>query len=117
MRCNDAAVFAIAEGSIVMYVARAQCTCVGEMYILTNVHPYKCTLPSKMMQVAASNVCRLDTFYLKCRCTCVTKQPGDVSLGVLMVEVRGDGQRPLILRKAVSHGMTYVGQVHGVCTT
>lgn len=36
-----------------------------------------------------------------------------LSLGVAMVEVRGDGVRPGVMRYLLRHGMTYVGQFSG----
>ena len=38
---------------------------------------------------------------------------GRLSIGVLMVEVRGDGVRPRVLEALLALGFTYVGQVHG----
>ena len=38
---------------------------------------------------------------------------GRLSVGVLMVEVRGDGVRPRVLEALLALGFTYVGQVHG----
>ena len=38
---------------------------------------------------------------------------GTLSVGVLMVEVRGDGQRADVLTSLLAAGMSYVGQVHG----
>lgn len=38
---------------------------------------------------------------------------GRLSIGVLLVEVRGDGGRPLVMATLLGVGFTYVGQVHG----
>ena len=41
---------------------------------------------------------------------------GELSIGVLMVEVRGDGQRADLMRELTGAGLAYVGQVDGRAT-
>lgn len=38
--------------------------------------------------------------------------PAHVSIGVMIVEVRGDGERPKVMRRMLSRGFSYVGKVN-----